>query len=453
MIDERTIRFDLQRAHATTACSRSATLQVFSRKWALGADGKPSASTRSSPNTRSPAARTRSPRPSSGRRIEFKRNPNYWARDLPVAARLLQLRPRRLPLLPGRGRRDRGVQGRRVRHLQGVRRARLGAPAQGPEVGRRPHQEGPVPDRVGQGLQSYQLNLRRPMFQDIRVREALGLTYDFETQQPLRPVQARQQRVQQLRVRRRRACRRRASWSCSSRFAAELPPEVFGPPYRRAAHRRRPAGAAPQPAEGARAARSTPAGSSPPTAGCATPRASRSSSSTWRRATASMRDARMGAQPRQARHHAEDAQRRLRAVPPAPRGVRLRHDHDRRGRLHAARRRPTTSTSYGSKSADEKGNNNFRGVKSAAVDHMLDAMSRARRRWSELRDACRALDRVVMWNYWQVPELYAANEPRRTGTSSACPRCGRSTSRSRARRRLQPAWPITTWWIQDPAKR
>ena len=32
------------------------------------------------------------------------------------------------------------------------------------------------------------------------------------------------------------------------------------------------------------------------------------------------------------------------------------------------------STSYGSKSADEKGNNNFRGVKSPAVDSVLEVM-------------------------------------------------------------------------------
>ena len=67
-------------------------------------------------------------------------------------------------------------------------------------------------------------------------------------------------------------------------------------------------------------------------------------------------------------------------------------------------------TIYGSKSADEKGNNNFRGVKSAAVDHIIEAMNHATT-MEEFRDACRALDRVVMWSYWQVPELYADYEP------------------------------------------
>ena len=33
---------------------------------------------------------------------------------------------------------------------------------------------------AGKGLQAYELNLRRPIFADLRVRHALALTYDFE---------------------------------------------------------------------------------------------------------------------------------------------------------------------------------------------------------------------------------------------------------------------------------
>ncbi len=60
---------------------------------------------------------------------------------------------------------------------------------------------------------------------------------------------------------------------------------------------------------------------------------------------------------------------------------------------------------YGSKAADEKGNNNFRGVKSPAVDHLIEVMNNAQT-LEELKTAARALDRVVMWNHWQVPDLY-----------------------------------------------
>ncbi len=98
------------------------------------------------------------------------------------------------------------------------------------------------------------LNLRRPLFQDIRVREALGYTYDFDT------------------VNRYGLYKRANSLFNNSEFAAqglpspgelkllepfrnELPPAVFGPPFVAPRTGSDPKRAAPQPAEGARAAR------------------------------------------------------------------------------------------------------------------------------------------------------------------------------------------------------
>jgi microcin C transport system substrate-binding protein len=66
-------------------------------------------------------------------------------------------------------------------------------------------------------------------------------------------------------------------------------------------------------------------------------------------------------------------------------------------------------TSYGSAAADEPGNNNFRGIKSKAVNALIEAMGRAET-LDELRDAARAFDRVVMWSFWQLPELYLSAE-------------------------------------------
>jgi microcin C transport system substrate-binding protein len=111
-------------------------------------------------------------------------------------------------------------------------------------------------------------------------------------------------------------------------------------------------------------------------------------------------------------------------------------------------------TLYSSKSANEKGNNNFRGVKSAAVDHILDAMNRATT-LEEFRDACRALDRVVMWNHWQIPELYADYEPMsywdRFGMPAVRPRFFTADLSPDVDPQLP--WPLTTWWIKDSAKR
>jgi peptide/nickel transport system substrate-binding protein/microcin C transport system substrate-binding protein len=107
---------------------------------------------------------------------------------------------------------------------------------------------------------------------------------------------------------------------------------------------------------------------------------------------------------------------------------------------------------YGSKAADEKGNNNFRGIKSRAVDHLLDVMAKATT-LDDLRDASRALDRVVMWNYWQVPDLYFAKERGSYWDKFGMPKVRPLYYTIESPNDEQIAWPISTWWIKDPAKR
>jgi peptide/nickel transport system substrate-binding protein/microcin C transport system substrate-binding protein len=108
--------------------------------------------------------------------------------------------------------------------------------------------------------------------------------------------------------------------------------------------------------------------------------------------------------------------------------------------------------SYGSKAADEKGSGNTRGVKSAAVDRLLQALADAST-LQELRDASRALDRVVMWNHWQVPYVYASNE-----RSSYWNRFGMPDRRPRYFTLESPntellAWAVGTWWVRPAAAR
>jgi microcin C transport system substrate-binding protein len=89
------------------------------------------------------------------------------------------------------------------------------------------------------------------------------------------------------------------------------------------------------------------------------------------------------------------------------------------------------------------------------VDHILDAMSRAKT-LEALRDACRALDRVVMWNHWQVPELYFAAEPASYWNKFGMPATRPKYFTIDSALTEQPAWPLITWWIKpgaDPKKR
>jgi peptide/nickel transport system substrate-binding protein len=60
---------------------------------------------------------------------------------------------------------------------------------------------------------------------------------------------------------------------------------------------------------------------------------------------------------------------------------------------------------WGSAAADQQGTRNYMGVKSAAVDAMIDAMLRARER-GDFVDAVRALDRVLISGCYVVPLFY-----------------------------------------------
>ena len=83
----------------------------------------------------------------SGRRIEFKLDPNYWARDLPVRRGFFNF-----GRVVYRYYQDEAVATEAFKagefdlvRVYGARR--LGAPAQGPEVGRRAHRQAGLPDR------------------------------------------------------------------------------------------------------------------------------------------------------------------------------------------------------------------------------------------------------------------------------------------------------------------
>lgn len=63
---------------------------------------------------------------------------------------------------------------------------------------------------------------------------------------------------------------------------------------------------------------------------------------------------------------------------------------------------------YGSAAADASGSMNLWGIRSPAVDALIDAVARARTE-TQLTAACRALDRVLVCGWYSVPHWYAAN--------------------------------------------
>jgi len=99
---------------------------------------------------------------------------------------------------------------------------------------------------------------------------------------------------------------------------------------------------------------------------------------------------------------------------------------------------------WGSRAAGEPGSPNLIGIKNPAVDTMIDQIVFAKNR-PDLEAATRALDRILLWNHYVVPQWYY-NEVRtarwdRFGRPDQMPRYGRA------------AFPTIWWWdVQKAAK-
>ena len=450
VLDEHTVRFDLKDRSNDVLFKVGVVLRIFSPKWALGPDGKPRQFDQiitEYPITSGPYVIDVA---DSGRRIEFKRNPQYWARELPARRGFFNF-----DRVVYRYYKDNDV-GREAfkagefdlyRENSGRSWARQ---HKGPKWDDGRINKMPFPTAFGQALQSYELNLRRPKFQDIRVREALGLTYDFE-----------------MTVNRYGQYTRADSLFNNSDFAAkgtptppelkllepfrkELPPAVFGPAY------------------------VAPRSNSDPTQLRQNLLKARAlfDAAGWKLdAKGVMRNAagepfeveymkpgEGGGNMQEWRTNLEKlgGTLKFREVDFALYRRRLEeYDFDMVGIALPRFTLPPVAElagQYSSKAADEKGNNNFRGVKSAAADSLLQKMANAAT-LEELRTAAHALDRVVMWNFWQVPDLFISNERVSYWDKFGIPAVRPQYYTIQSPNEDQPAWPITAWWIKDAALR
>jgi peptide/nickel transport system substrate-binding protein/microcin C transport system substrate-binding protein len=446
VLDERTVRFDL-RERTNDMLFTVGGLAVFSRKWALGPDGQPKRFDEivsEYPLTSGPYTIAKA---DSGRRLEFKRNPDYWARDLGVRRGMFNwdrvvyryyadLAVAREAFKAGEFDIFKEYSGRAwVRQHKGVKW----------DDGR--IKKDLFETSVGQGLQAYMLNMRRPLFQDIRVREALGYTYDFDTINRLGLYKRAESQFNNSEFAA-QGLPTPGELKLLEPFRAELPPEVFGQAYRAPATGRDPK----RLRQNLLKAREL------------------LEQAGWKLAAdGKLRNAKGQAfefeylSPGEGGRMA-DWQSNLEKL-----GITMKernvdfalyrnrleqYDFDMIAIAGGDFTLPDATgllTAFGSKSADDKGNNNFRGVKSKAADHLIKLMSEAKT-LDELRDASRALDRVIMWSHWQIPDLYASDEK-----SSYWDKFGMPAQRPRFftidTASGFPAWPLETWWIRDPAKR
>jgi peptide/nickel transport system substrate-binding protein/microcin C transport system substrate-binding protein len=397
IVDSRTVRFHL-RQRTRDQLFVAGTLPIFSRKWGEGK--KFSDIVAEHPIATGPYVIGKVDMP---HRIEFVRNPNYWADAIPG-----------LGVRRGHFNFDRIVYRNYSENAVAREAFKAGEFDLFKEYGARSwarlHQgpkwdDGRIVKRgfvtgFGQMMQAYIINMRRPLFQDIRVREALVYSYDFEN------------------TFKTGLYHRADSLFNNSEFAAEgtpgpgelallepfrksLPVRVFGPAFR-----------APRTKDAPNALRRN-----------------------LLKARALLEEAgwKLGADgllrngkgepfefeymsPREIQDlNWQTLLRKLgiamkhRVVDFALYRSRLqKYDYDVitiAGGDFTLPDSGSLEAILGSKSADEEGNSNFRGVRDPAVDALIVAIGRADT-IEQLRDAARALDRVVTWSFFQVPELY-----------------------------------------------
>ena len=116
----------------------------------------------------------------AGKSVTFKRDPNYWGRALRDQSRPVEFRRGALRFLSRRQRLFRSVQGRPLRRAQRDRSEPLADRLRLSRRARRPRRQGNVPDGLPKFASDFVFNTRRPIFADIRVRQAIALLFDFQ---------------------------------------------------------------------------------------------------------------------------------------------------------------------------------------------------------------------------------------------------------------------------------
>jgi len=436
-VDERTVRFDLKERTLDTLFTIGG-LPVFSVKW--GAGKKFNELVGEIPITSGPYLVDKFEMP---RRLELRRNPDYWARDLPVRRGFFNFDRIVYRMYKDDAVRREAFKAGEFDIYKEYRASAYARLHQGPKWrdGRIIKQAFQI--KTGSMLQAMDLNLRRPKFQDIRVREAINLAWDFENYNRYGTFVRANSMFNNTSFAAPEGPPSAAERALLEPFRAQLPAQVFGPAYR-----------APRNDTGPNALRDN-----------------------LKRAQALLAEAgwKVGAdgklrnaageaftieylEPTQTGRFTE-FQRNLdklgigfneRLVDFALFRRRLEtFDYDLIIIVEGKFTLPNASdleNLYGSRNADQEGSGNHRGVKSPAVDALIERVRNAST-LEELHTAAHALDRVVMWNHWQVPMLFTRTEPSSYWNQFGLPKVqARYMSIDTYANSYSAPWPLWTWW-------
>lgn len=173
VIDERTIRFEFGQPNPELHLI-AAELPVFSRKWI---DGRPFDQVIETPPIASGPYTVESYKP--GKYITYRRDEDYWARDLNVRKGMFNFDRVTFEYYRDTTASFEAFKAGEFDFLAENHSKRWAREYNGPRFrsGRIVRRE--LPHRNNAGMQGFMFNVRRPLFEDRRVRRAINLAFDF----------------------------------------------------------------------------------------------------------------------------------------------------------------------------------------------------------------------------------------------------------------------------------
>ena len=440
VLDERTVRFRFRVPNRELPLTVGA-LPVFSPDWGRGADGKIKPFDQVVMETPIGSGPYRIGPVRFGKDITYVLDPGYWGRDLGVrkgtanfarvtvkiykdnTARLEALKAGEFDLMRVYSAGDwaRRIDGKRFTTGELVK--------------------GEFQHKLPTGFQSYVLNTRRPLLQDARVREALDLALDYEWMNR-QMFYGSYQRVNGMFGN--TACETRglpsaAELALMEPWRAQIPAAAFGEMYR-------------------------PPNTEPPNSLRGNLRRAQQllSDAGWTVDGGVLRNA--TGQPLEL-EYMDSGEGSIRTLAPWQRnleklGIRLRYravdfalfqqrlqkfDFDIATVVYLGTHNPGQEFAdlLGSKAADTEDSGNLAGVKSPAVDALIQAMTSAKTE-AELLPACHALERIITHSHYLIPQWSAATHRMvynnwRLARPAALPPYSSGE-----------LWALDTWWAKAP---
>ncbi len=179
VIDALTIRFEFKRRNHELHMIIGMQMPVFSRKWGRDASGKPKPFDQVIQDPPIASGPYLIAKTDWGKSIAYKRDANYWGKDLPIRQGVYNFDSINVRYYKDETSR---LEGFKAGEFDWVAENSAKNWARG-HTGRKYGQDIAKVEfkhSNAAGMQGFALNTRRPQFADVRVRQALGLAFDFE---------------------------------------------------------------------------------------------------------------------------------------------------------------------------------------------------------------------------------------------------------------------------------